>query len=306
MVKFSETEKRILELFNKSENFTYNDKEYIILKAGKPRPNKGECKTDVYILAQDKAGQEKEFKISIKQNNADFLENKITLERAKQILGEDAPSIIEKQISTIKKEFEKEPLICFSKYRRTEAFSLKMGWRFEFINKTNGEKSGLMSLSEEQKIDIYTGRNLSPEKKDSKIDNIPIRDSGVANYIINLDSNINDYEDINYYTRLMFPIEDFAKKQNIYFVCKALNYRCNKDRKRKWEGNRSLAVYVVWKLDNDILSGELVFDNPLSVEGNDIGENISAILSRLKINKNNFCELKGILHKNTPFYNQDF
>ena len=46
----------------------------------------------------------------------------------------------------------------------------------------------------------------------------------------------------------MQPIEHFAKQQDIYFVCKALNYRANKD---KWDGDRSLSVYVNWFLDQE-------------------------------------------------------
>jgi hypothetical protein len=93
----------------------------------------------------------------------------------------------------------------------------------------------------------------------------------------------------------MQPIEDFAKEQDIYFACKALNYRCEKD---KWDGDRPLAVYVNWILDSDNkLRGELVFKNPLSMKGNAIGENIRKILASLSINKDNFSELKAHLHK---------
>ena len=100
---------------------------------------------------------------------------------------------------------------------------------------------------------------------------------------------------LNYYLSKMQPIEHFAKQQDIYFVCKALNYRANKD---KWDGDRSLSVYVNWFLDQEgKLQGKLVFEKPLSVKGHSIGKNIKNLLATLQINKNNFHELNKYLHK---------
>lgn len=59
------------------KKFTYEQANYSVLKCDKPTSSKGECKTDVYVLAQDDLGNQKEFKISVKQNNADFLEIKL-------------------------------------------------------------------------------------------------------------------------------------------------------------------------------------------------------------------------------------
>lgn len=50
---------------------------------------------------------QKEFKISVKQNNADFLENKISLDRAIEILGSDAQSIIERSIAKNKENLRR-------------------------------------------------------------------------------------------------------------------------------------------------------------------------------------------------------
>jgi hypothetical protein len=126
------------------------------------------------------------------------------------------------------------------------------------------------------------------------ITDIPTTDinSGVANYIITIDA---PNKDLNYYLSKMQPIEHFAKQQDVYFVCKALNYRANKD---KWDGDRSLSVYVNWFLDQEgKLQGKLVFEKPLSVKGHSIGKNIKNLLATLQINKNNFHELNKYLHK---------
>lgn len=90
----------------------------------------------------------------------------------------------------------------------------------------------------------------------------------------------------------------FAKKQKIFFACKALNYRCSKD---KWDGNRPLAVYVNWTLHNNKLKGELVYESPLSIRGDIVGENIKNLLSKLNINKENFEKLKDYLDKDVKY-----
>lgn len=292
MANFGETERTIKKLFAENKEFEYEGINYTVLKCGKPAPPKGECKTDVYVLAQDDKGSQKEFKISVKQDDADFLENKISLDRAIEILGEGAQSIIENSITKIKKAFEEDYLVYFNSYKRTESLCLKMGWKFEFINKLGGEKCGVIELTDQQKIDIYAGTNLNSSKKNCSVNGEIISNSGVANFIINVDT---PNKTLDYYLKKMQPIEDFAKRQKIYFVCKALNYRSSKD---KWDGDRPLAVYVNWTLDeNNKLKGELVFEKPLSIKGNVIGENIRKILSTLKINNNNFKDLKNHLHK---------
>ena len=249
MSNFGKTERKIKDLFLSEKKFTYEQANYSVLKCDKPTSSKGECKTDVYVLAQDDLGNQKEFKISVKQNNADFLENKISLDRAIEILGSDAQSIIERSIAKIKK-------------------------------------------TDQQKIDIYAGTNLNLDKKNSSVNGETVINSGVANYIITIDA---PNKDLNYYLSKMQPIEHFAKQQDIYFVCKALNYRANKD---KWDGDRSLSVYVNWFLDQEgKLQGKLVFEKPLSVKGHSIGKNIKNLLATLQINKNNFHELNKYLHK---------
>ena len=46
---FSNIEKHIVACFKIGSIFQKNGIEYKILKSGKPRPSKGECKTDLYV-----------------------------------------------------------------------------------------------------------------------------------------------------------------------------------------------------------------------------------------------------------------
>lgn len=293
MSNFGQTERYIRDLFSNVKEFSYDGVKYKVLKCGKPSPNKGECKTDIYVLGENNLGNTREFKISVKQTNADFLENKISLKRAIEIFGNDAQNIIKNALSLIKDDFKNDFLVYFNKYKRTKPLCMKMGWKFEFINKTGGERTGVIPLSEKQKMDIYAGTNLSSEKKNCLVNGEIVENSGIANFILNVDTCDKN---LDFYLEKMQPIEEFAKQQNIYFACKALNFRCDED---KWDGDRPLSVYVEWKLDEKKnLTANLVYDNPLSVKGNQIGNNIRTILKQLGIDKNNFSSLKKHLDKN--------
>lgn len=294
---FSDTEKSLIDLFSKNDRFKYKDIVYSVKVVGKPSPSEGECKTDIYILADDDKGCSKEFKISVKQKNADFLENKIQLDRAIEIFGIDAQRIISKSIESVKKNFEDEFIIFFDKKGNTRAKSITLGWRFEILNKMSGKKSGLLKLSYDQKKEVYSGGNLSKDKKNSKILGLPVINSGIANFILIVDPIIK--QDLDFYVNRLIPIEDFVKEKELYFCCRALNYRAEKD---GWEGDRSLCVYVDWVLKDGKLFSALIYNDPLKKKGNEMAENIREILKTLKITKENFSDLEQFLDKNVNKY----
>lgn len=287
---FSKTEVEIQEKFKPGTNFIFKQTLYTVLVSGKPSPSKGECKTDIYILAEDQHKNTIEIKISVKQHNADFLENKMSLARAVQIFGEDAQSTIEKSILPLKQSFFNEFLVTFKQYGKTEAKTLKIGWKFELLNKISGDKSGLLQLSNDQKLNVYAGTNLTTDKKNSKVNGQEIVDSGIANYIFELEDGkiyssqtiIDNLEDIN----------DFVLGKNIYFACKAINYRVTAN---KWDGNRPLSVFVNWSIVNNKLTAKVMFANPLGNTANDIGNNIRNLLKIFNVNNDNFHQLKNLL-----------
>lgn len=296
MKNFGQIEKELIELFRKSDSFVINNNKYQIINVGKPLSKTGECKTDVYVLAhQSEKNIKKEFKISIKKSNADFLENKISKERAYELFGSDYKKTITKSISSIKNSFMNDFFINFKKHNRTEKSCLKIGWKFELLNKKSGEKSGEIKLTDHQKIEIFSGSNLNDEKKDSKVNGEIIKNSGVASHILIVD-------DVDKKTQFYFdnlePIESYALKSKIFFACKAINYRSSKD---KWDGNRPLAVYLDWKFQNHILTCDLIMNNPFELKANMIGENIRKILFDLGISYDNFNDLKKHLNKSIKY-----
>ena len=285
---FSETEKKILLAFTPGSTFKKNGIKHTVLLSGKPVIKKGECKTDIYIKTCCNKNVEHEFKISVKQENADFLENKISLERANEILGLNSSQIIKNSTLSISDKFERHKLIEFKKKGPT----IIIGWKFEFMNKLSGEKSGQINLNSSQIYDIYSGKNLNENKRNAFINNKEVQNSGIADYMLIVKGNAN--KNSQEYIDEIIKISDYIKTKNIYFACKALNYRV---REKKWDGDRPLSVWVHWYIENQLLRSNLNFDKPLENKGNNIGKNIENILLKLQLNSENF---EREIHK---FYN---
>ena len=276
MTTFGEAERSIQQYFVVGEKIAFNGQDYIIKNSGKPTCRKGEPKADVYILLANEKAQV-ELKISYKKENADFLENKISAERAEQLFGSDWQSLIEQSTLKIQEKFLAKPLIFKNKYKRTEDGAITLGWKFELMNKLSGELSGEMLLSREQYLDVYAGNNLPPDKRNAEVNGEIIKDSGVANYIL-LGNKFASAQDILTHIERIEDYIDHCPK--IYFACKALNYRTFK---QKFDGNRPLAVQVKWCIQNGKLNPTLIFNRPLQVKGNEMAVQLLACLKTLKI-----------------------
>ena len=96
-------------------------------------------------------------------------------------------------------------------------------------------------------------------------------------------------------------VKSTTSTKDIYFACKAINYRTKSKKSNPWDGDRSLSVFIKWSLINKILFAEFVMDKPLEVKANIVGNNIRDILNKLNISSKNFNELKKIMDKNINF-----
>lgn len=280
MSNFSQNERYVLSLFLPNNEFVYGGVTYKVIESGKPTTSKGEPKTDIYVrsISLDNM-KELEFKISFKQDNADFLENKMTSERAEQIFGPNWQSIIESFTTSIEHKFANRNYVFKNSEKRTSAGSITLGWRFELVNKPGGDLSGLANLTPEQVLEVYTGRKLDDKKKHAAVNGRVIRNSGVANCMINCD--VTYLQSIQDAVNNIISIEEFAQNNpNVYFVCKALNYRSFDD---KIEGNRPLSVFINWRVANGRLVPDLVFSNPLLTKGNEVRDQLKQSLRLLGI-----------------------
>lgn len=276
MPDFGNAERRILSYFEIGQELWWGDRSYTVVMAGKPTSSSGEPKTDIYVLTQNDDGK-KEFKISYKKENADFLENKIKSERAEQIFGCKWREIIESSTRAIEEKFKKRNLIYTSKMGRTEKGAITLGWKFELLNKAGGELSGKMQLTRQQVYDVYSGINLSEDKKNSSVNGVIIENSGVADYFLMTDKVSSAQEIIE----KIVPIDEYInEKPELYFACKALNYRTFS---QKYDGDRPLSVQVDWHIDDGRLTADLVFDRPLMMNGNAMAERLLNCMRELGI-----------------------
>lgn len=112
MPDFSESERRLLELFAVGTNFVLDGGDYEVLISGKPTCSRGEPKTDVFVQCRDCfSGELRDVKISYKQPNADFLENKIKAECAREIFGPQWVEIIKSATMNLRCFFESRRLV---------------------------------------------------------------------------------------------------------------------------------------------------------------------------------------------------
>lgn len=150
----------------------------------------------------------------------------------------------------------------------------------------------------EFKISIKQPNAEFLEKRDCKVNNRVIPNSGVANMFLVAEPGDNTLDKVLPKLKTM---EDFIRTapSTVYFACKALNYRLEDG---KWDGDRPLAVYVKWEEIDGKLDGKLVMDKPLEVKGNEVGENVKKLVDGYGINKDNFDEIAKYLSDNTSIY----
>lgn len=276
MKDFGDAERRILAFMRPGTEFMLCGKRHKVILSGKPTCYDGEPKTDVYILAES-VNRQIEIKISYKKENADFIENKINEERAEQLFGPNWGQFIECATTAIGDRFNDRILIYQNRFKKTERGAITLGWKFELMNKSSGDLSGRMFLTREQVLDVYAGSHLSEDKRNAWVGQERIRNSGVANCIL-MDEKVSSAQDI---INRMVPIQKYVQMHpEVYFACKALNYRTFK---KKWDGNRPLAVSVYWTTEHGRLTPRLVFDRPLQVKGNAMAERLRESMKMLNI-----------------------
>ena len=278
MASFGDGERNIQRLLAIGQSFVLSGVDYIIRKSGKPTCSKGEPKTDIYVLAESKdRALLVEIKISFKKENADFIENKTNSERAELLLGPNWKELIIEATRSVASSFENKKLIYKVKGGRTEEGSITLGWKYELLNKSGGELSGVVDLTRDQVIDVYAGTHLPEDKKNASGNGEMIVNSGIANYILMNDKVSTTQEVID----SLITIEDYVDANpTVYFACKALNYRTYH---KKYDGNRPLSVYVDWNVRDGKLDPVLVYDNPLDTKGNEVAAKLIKSMEKIGV-----------------------
>jgi hypothetical protein len=297
-MQFSQTEKELVKLFKESkesnELISFQGKYYYIREVDKPTVPKGEPKTDIYLYMEESENRVyKEIKISVKQNNADFLENKMKAERAAELFGKKWQDIIRSSILKLKDKFENRTLIYRQCEKRTKEGAITLGWKFELLNKIGGELSGEIEVSA---YEVYSGSCLEEDKRNAFINGRKVMNSGVADYLLfcDIDSYFNNTEEV---LNNLLPLKLYVEKNpKIYFACKALNLRTKEKNAQgtyKWDGDRPLSVYINWEIQDSQLSATIKYDAPLQIKGNKVAKKLIEALNKL-----NFQDISDLKDNN--------
>ena len=294
---------KIRNMLTKIKTFQLNSSEYEIVQLSKPTVSGGggETKTDIYIKAKNKSNnKEEEIKISYKKPSFSFVENKIKLNRAKAIYGNNWSKIIQEQINEIRDNFLAKPLVYFEKKGRIEKGSITLGWRYEMEH--SGSRSLGTKIKQNIAAQVWENKGAQAQYKDGIVDGVKIPLSGMPNFCLTIDpENINTPDDI--FGNLVSMKELILTHGDITAAFLAQNYRSHK---QKQEGNRRhLGVWIKWKILNGKLACEYVFDKPLEMESLPRLENLDECLREIGIDlKKNFKIdlLKDKIHESVPVY----
>ncbi|MGJ8640782.1 MAG: hypothetical protein ACSHYA_15440 [Opitutaceae bacterium] len=276
---FVRSEELMKDLLVIGTRIRYQGVDYVLIQVGKPASAKGEPKTDIYAKARAVGGTDREFKISYKQPDADFLENKMSAERAEQVFGGLWRDVVRGAASKLGKAFYEKPLIYLSSYGRTRKGSITLGWKFDLWDRDAGDLSCKLELSPAAVRDVYAGTHLDGDKKDALVNGVVVPDSGIANYMLVIDPAEAVTSQKIFDT--IVPIGDYCREHpSVYCAFKAHNYRTLE---KKDDGNRPLGVYVNWDAEEGKLCGELSADAPLETRGVAVRKRLLRALEALNV-----------------------
>ena len=299
MVKdFSESEKKLREIISNSKSFTFEGEAFVPELVTKPtiEGGGGETKTDVYIKARKISDNSiSEIKISYKQKNFSFLENKIKKERAEAIYGKNWLQVVSQQIEQIKERFAHQPLVYFEKSGNTRKGSIKLGWRYEM--ESYGKRTLGVSIKQNIAKQVLQNENAIKKYADGFVNGNIIPGSGMPDYF--LTENISQIKNTDDIFQNLVSAKDMINKSKITAAFLAQNYDPFMD-KQHGGNRRHLAVYVDWTAKNNKLSANLVFDKPLLIDSNQQYDKLLIALEKLGISVGKRFNLSKLEEKISP------
>ena len=284
---FIKSEKKIRKIINNNDEFKFNGNQYQLILCCKPtlEGSGGEVKTDFFIRAKNKLNSEiEEFKISYKQPNWAFMENKVKKEIAEKIYGPNWSSIIQSQIEDIRKKetgnFEDAYLFyAFKKKKRIYPGSFTVGWRYEIEKDSNRKLHA--NIIEDIAEQVYFSKGQHDRYRNALVEGEKIENSGVPNYYLEIDTkDIQDNDDI---WNNIIPISHAMKGHVPCASFLAQNY--DPINNKQHGGNkRDLGVVVEWYADNKMLKYEIIYDRPLTTDSNSATNRLINALHSLGVN----------------------
>lgn len=262
------TEEQLVKLFPPGEIINHNGETFMVEHSDKPIPQKGkggtggEGKTDAFIRLRNlDTGEPKDIKISSKQHNADFIENKMKRVRSEQVFGEQGLGKFQNELNELASSIleSDEPI---------NDNAIKLGFRVDITNKPKGPYCIELNLTDEEKKEFYAGGNLEQRKLDSEVGGEVVEGSGEANYML-----IGDYDEFEKPEDILDNLEsidDYIQKEStkFYLSLGAVNYR----KGGKMDSSRPIAIGFAYEYndENGQIDYKLDYDDPLSKDSRQV------------------------------------
>lgn len=264
MRNYNKFESHIVQCCKPGTTVVFQGRPCIIEMSGKPRlvSSRGECKTDVYLSLKSVDGTSQEVKISLKLPNADFIENKVKLERAQTLFGEEYRDILRDISHSVSDALDG---IHQRGHPAMPGKSLRLGYRLDIVNKKSGRQSIPASmLSHQSLLDVLSGSRLPLDKRDSQVGGVVIPNSGVADWVlVSYPEDIHTAQDV---IDRLITLDDYLGTIDPYIAFKAVNYRPGKRTE-----NRSLLVSYNYSANADgTISFSTKDNNPLEYTSIDV------------------------------------
>ena len=223
-------------------------------------------------------GEITDIKFTIKKPDANFLQNKASRKQMNDIFGEKkATELLETAVRDIlgrnTDSLDRDVKVKKGVKRDKKDIELSdrynLGYRVDITNKRNGKRSYKPELTNEEKLDILSGRSMPEEKRNAKVNGQIIENSGVANYY--LETALNEPTSIEYLLSISKPIDskELYDSLEFYITLKALNYYYFPESGYgHHDGPRPLAIYTTY---DDDFNPKIEFDitKSLIINGND-------------------------------------
>lgn len=279
---YNDYESHIVDLFNNCEKISWKGRSFNKVSACKPRAQGGggEPKTDVYVLLENTLSSFTDtIKISVKQDNAEFLANKLTATVAEELFGCDWKNIIIQSISPIRNRFEAQKIVYLKpKNSDNQDAFFTLGWKLEITNKPR-KLSSPLSLNKQEIVRIvYKGTNQPDRMRNAIVFGSIEEDSGIAEYL--LEGNINSHPTVDSILSDLQLLDTYVPG-TIHLAFTANNYRFKAD---KADGARTLAIAIEWAVEGRRLKPTFNFNEPLRFQGEtDMMPIVKSCLTQLDI-----------------------
>lgn len=258
--KYSLFEENIISLFSKGDKFEIDGEIFTVEISGKPKSPTagGEPKTDCYIKGVSNSKNVKELKISCKKNNKEFIENKMSAQRAEEIFGSGYEIYIETCTEKIINKFLSECLVKETSRNGTPKRRVTLGWRVDVTEK-EGKLSVPLEILTEKEIKDRIYKGIGSSKEDSIIDGEEIEGSGIAEYL--LFGKESSYSTTAEVIENLIPIDEY-ELPDLYIVFTGCTHNITDDNYEK----RELAAAVKWNKVENLMKPDLLLEKPLSLD----------------------------------------